>query len=101
MDGIRFDDLAKTVGRSSSRRRVLKALGGGAAGGLAALAGFRVPDAAAMPPQNAFTNECRQTFGEPRSVGTRQVRCTYPCAFYTQCNFLFDPPACFDVLLSC
>ncbi len=101
MDGTRFDQLTKSMGKSSSRRRALKALGGGAAAGLAALAGLRARDAAAMPPQNAFTNECRQYGGESRSVGTRQVRCTYPCAFYTQCNFLYDPPACFDVLLSC
>ncbi|HEU0116685.1 MAG TPA: hypothetical protein VFQ80_18475 [Thermomicrobiales bacterium] len=101
MDGTRFDHLAKSVGNSSSRRRVLKALGGGAAGGLGALFGIGLRRADAMPIQNAFVNECRQTLGEPRSVGTRQVRCTYPCAFYTQCNFFYEPPLCFDVLLTC
>ena len=95
MDGIRLDDLAETVGRSSSRRQVLKVLGGGATGGLGALFGIAVCRADAMPIQNTFVSECRQFGGESRSVATRVVRCTYPCAFYTQCNFFLRPAPVF------
>ena len=47
MDQDRFDDLARTLASTTSRRTVLKSLAGGAAGGLLALLG--VGEAAADP----------------------------------------------------
>ena len=41
MDGHRFDDLTRALASGSSRRRVLKGLVGGAAGGALSLVGLR------------------------------------------------------------
>lgn len=53
MDDIRFDQIARSVAGSRSRRGFLKALAGGVAAGLVAAVGAR--DASAKPPEQ----ECR------------------------------------------
>jgi len=94
---------------------------GGAAAGLAALAGLRSafaretqPDDPAAPPpadgdpgaateellsaQNTFVRSCRANGGTSTSVGTRVVQCCYRY-ICTTCNFNYSPPSCNDTIL--
>ena len=101
MDAVRFDSLAKSAGRSSSRRQLFKLLGAAAA---VWSAGRHFRSAAALPnngTQHHFVTQCKDNGGEPSRVRTYVVECTYVCQFYQVCDFNFSPPSCYDVLLNC
>lgn len=105
MDSMKFDTLSRTIGKTSSRRRVVKMLGSGVAAAVAAGLGLRARSSEAMPrssnPQHDFVAECKSNGGESSRVRSRSVKCTYACEYYTVCDFSTLPPVCYDVILQC
>lgn len=65
MDGQRFDELARAVARSSSRRSLLRSAAGGAGAGLLALVGVR---------SAAADNECKPA-NKPQSKCNKDAQC--------------------------
>jgi hypothetical protein len=86
MDGRSFDDLARLVATSHSRRRLLRGLVGGAAGGLLGLAGVGAGAAVACRGAGRTCREdadcCSRTCGQDDRTGRRRCACrggTAPC----------------------
>lgn len=74
MDSNRFDELATTVGELSSRRNILKWIGGVAAGGLVAVTGHNVVDAKKKKKKNK--KQKARTCTPGTSIGSVSVPAT-------------------------
>jgi hypothetical protein len=48
--------------------------------------------------QNGFVAACKNHGGTPKSVGTRQVKCTLGDGTTITCDFNFNPPSCTTVV---
>ena len=78
MDGYRFDELARLLAGSGSRRRLLRTLLGGAAGGVLVAAGLaEETEAAARCKKDGDCRGCRRC---KRRSGETWGRCVDGCA---------------------
>ena len=91
MDGKKFDDLTEALAAGASRRRVLKLLGGGLAGGLGLALGGRKAARAGVapppPPSGPGNSACAKLCAELFPPGKERGQCvadgakgTGPCA---------------------
>jgi hypothetical protein len=69
MDGKRFDDLTEAFATGASRRRVLKLLGGGLAGGLGLALGGRTATRAEDGGNSACAHLCQELFPPGKERG--------------------------------
>jgi hypothetical protein len=99
MDGNRFDDLARTLAHPRTRRSLVRALAGTAAGGLLAVVG--ADRAQAKPGGNsAAAAFCHAVFGDTRAAGQCTSQAAHGTGPYVACGgnpANFCAGACTDV----